>query len=242
MPTAHVPEPRDDGPADRTPRSVESAFAKLTGRSASEEQRERFYHLRDALGLRDNDAFWSIVMALEYYDSFLRQYPAQFAEASACAIENARAAFAAAAQKEAAQVQRMLAAKVAETSVDIARRLADRPRGVHGVSLLLGAAVAFGALCVHAGYRLASVDATIGAPHAGGLRGVPRALASVLSIPAGWMIFACLLAGATQGIRTGWAVARDPSADARERALGGYLVALCVGGSVACAVLIASVT
>jgi hypothetical protein len=62
---------------------VESAFAKLTGRSASEEQRERFYHLRDALGLRDNDAFWSIVMALEYYDSFLRQYPAQFAEASA---------------------------------------------------------------------------------------------------------------------------------------------------------------
>jgi hypothetical protein len=240
MPTARVPESREDRTADRTPTSLESAFAKLTGRQASEEQRERFYRLRDALGLRDNDAFWSIVMALEYYDSFLRQYPAQFAEASASAIENARAAFAAAAQREAAQVQRILAAKVAETSVNIARGLADRPIGVHHVSLWLGAAVAFGALCVHAGYRLASVDATIAPPHASDLRGMPRALASVLSIPAGWMIFACLLAAATQGIRTGWAVARDPSADRRDRVLAGCLVALCVGGSVACAALIAS--
>jgi hypothetical protein len=239
MPTAHSSEPREGGPAD-TPTSVEGAFAKLTGRQASEEQRERFYRLRDALGLRDNDAFWSIVVALEYYDSFLRQYPAQFAEASARAIENARAAFAAAAQKEAAHVQRILAANVAETSVNIARGLADRPIGVHHVSLWLGAAIAFGALCVHAGYRLASVDATVAPPHASDLRGMPRALASVLSIPAGWMIFACLLAAATQGIRTGWAVARDPSADRRDRVLAGCLVALCVGGSVACAALIAS--
>ena len=29
--------------------------------------RARLYRLRDALGLADDDAFWSIVMALEYY-------------------------------------------------------------------------------------------------------------------------------------------------------------------------------
>ena len=64
--------------------SVEEAFAKVVGRQASEEERARLYRLRDALGLHDNDAFWSIVMALEHYDAFFRQYPAQLA------IETAR--------------------------------------------------------------------------------------------------------------------------------------------------------
>jgi hypothetical protein len=60
--------------------SVEETFAKVVGRHASDEERRRLYRLRDALGLRDNDAFWSIVMALEYYDSFFRRYPAELAE------------------------------------------------------------------------------------------------------------------------------------------------------------------
>ena len=79
--------------------SVEEAFAKVVGRHASEEERQRLYRLRDALGLRDNDAFWSIVMALEHYDSFFRQYPAQLAEQTERCIEDARKAFAAAAAR-----------------------------------------------------------------------------------------------------------------------------------------------
>ena len=138
--------------------SIEDAFARILGRQASDEERQRLYRLRDALGLRDNDAFWSIVMALEHYDSFFRQYPAQLAQEAARTIESARAALSAAAQVEAAHVQRVLSAKVAETSVDIARRLADRPIGVHRVTLLLAAVVAFGALCVHAGYHLGSTE------------------------------------------------------------------------------------
>jgi hypothetical protein len=34
------------------------------GRQVSEAERARLYRLRDALGLRDNDAFWSIVRRL----------------------------------------------------------------------------------------------------------------------------------------------------------------------------------
>jgi AcrR family transcriptional regulator len=126
--------------------SVEEAFAKVVGRQASEEERARLYRLRDALGLRDNDAFWSIVMALEHYDSFFRRYPAELAEYTERCIEDARAAFAAAAAREAAEVQRTLSEKVAETSVAIARRLAERPVGLHRVTMMLAAAVAFGAL------------------------------------------------------------------------------------------------
>jgi len=45
--------------------SLESAFAKLAGREPSEERRQRSYRIRDALGIKNNDAFWNIVMALE---------------------------------------------------------------------------------------------------------------------------------------------------------------------------------
>ncbi|MGD0679007.1 MAG: hypothetical protein ABSC94_26680 [Polyangiaceae bacterium] len=222
--------------------SVEDAFAKLTGRQATQEERERLYRLRDALGLRDNDAFWSIVMALEYYDSFWRAYPAQFAKQAADTIERARAAFAAAAEKEAAEAQRTLSAQVAEASVAIARRLADRPIGVHRVTLMLAAAVAFGALCVHAGSDLAPIDEPLRRGHGSDLSGIERAVAGVLSVPAGWMVFALLLPTAGYGVKAGWDMAADPLAGRGDKAIGWCVAALCALGVVACAALVAKWT
>ena len=54
-------------------------------------------------------------------------------------IENA-GAFAVAASQEAARAQRLLAEQVAETSEQIARKLAERPVGVHHITSLLAAA------------------------------------------------------------------------------------------------------
>jgi len=53
-------------------------------------------------------------------------------------------------------VHRMLSERVAATSVEIARKLAERAAGMHRVTPLLTARVAFGALCVTSGYSLAS--------------------------------------------------------------------------------------
>ncbi len=119
--------------------SLEETFAKVTGRHASDEERQRLYRLRDALGLHDNDAFRSIVMALEHYDSFFRRYPAELAEYTQRCIEDACAAFVAAADREVAQVQRTVAEKVAETIITIARGLTERPVGtrreIHRVTM-----------------------------------------------------------------------------------------------------------
>jgi hypothetical protein len=221
--------------------SVEDAFAKVVGRSASEEERVRLHRLRDALGLQDNDAFWAIVMALEYYDSFFRAYPAQFAEQAASTIERARAALATAAQKEAAHVQRVLSQKVAETSVQIAKRMADRPIGLRWMTLLLTAVIAFGALCVNAGYHLASTAAPFWAARSSDLAGAPRAAGIVLAVPAGWMIFALLLPAAGYGVKVGWELARDPLSAVSDKAIGWLLIALSVAGAVACAALLAKV-
>jgi hypothetical protein len=51
---------------------VETAFMKLVGRRPSEEERQRLYRLRDGLALKDNDAIWSIIMALDHYDALYR--------------------------------------------------------------------------------------------------------------------------------------------------------------------------
>jgi hypothetical protein len=237
--------PRDtraDPPAVVPDASIETMFAKLNGRQPCELERERLYRLRDALGLRDNDAFWSIVMALEHYDALLRQYPATIAAEAEKTLEHARSTFAAAAAKEASEAQRVVATTVAQANAAIASRSVARPFALHHVTLVLATIVAFGALCVHAGYDLASSGAAPYGARATDLHGASRAVATVLSIPAGWMLFAFLLPAAAAGAKAGCNVARDPLGDWREKAVGGAIVALCLASALACAVLLARIT
>jgi hypothetical protein len=222
--------------------TVEDTFAKLVGRQASEAERARLYRLRDALGLRDNDAFWSIVMALEHYDSFFRAYPDKLAEKTAQCIDSARTAFAVAARHEAARAERLLAERVAQTSVEIARKLAEEPLRLHRVTALLAAVVAFGALCVHAGYSLAFADKPFWVGGGQSVSGASRALASVLGLPAGWMVFALLVPVAAYGAKHGWRLAADAMSDGRDKALGWCLLLVCVAGGLACALMLAKVT
>jgi hypothetical protein len=221
--------------------SIEEAFAKVVGRPASEPERDRLHRLRDALGLRDNDAFWSIVMALEYYDSFFRQYPTELAEQTRRCIESARAAFAVAAGHEAAHAQRVLSERVAQTSVDIARKLAERPVGISGVTTALALAVAFGALCVGAGYNLATPERPYWALKQPGLSAAARGFSMVLAVPAGWMVFALLLPAAVSSARRGWTMATDVTAEPRDRAIGWGIVGASLVGCAACAALLARV-
>jgi hypothetical protein len=222
--------------------SVDDLFSKLVGRQATEAERERLYRVRDALGLRDNDAIWAIVMALEHYDSFFRRYPAQLAEATESAMEDLRSASRAAAAHEIALVQRVLAEKVAQTSVEIAKKLAGKPIGLHGVTLVLAAVVAFGGLCEHAGYSLGSPAPPGWSSRAADLRGTERLLACVLSVPAGWMVFALLLPAAAYGFKIGRDLATDVSGERRERILGVCIAALCVTGAAACIALLLKFT
>lgn len=54
---------------------LERAFEKLLGRQPSELEVTRLYRVKDALGLRDNDALWLVLIALESYDTLYRKYP-----------------------------------------------------------------------------------------------------------------------------------------------------------------------
>ena len=217
--------------------NVDEAFSKILGRPPSDGERAHLYHLRDALGLHENDAFWFILLTLERYDSLYRDYPRQIRQQVGATIEDARKAFAAAAAAESAKAQRTLSEKVAETSVAIAKRLADRPVAIDRVTLLLGAVVAFGAVCMATGAKLADGRAVwwIARPGDGRAR---EALATVLSAPAGWMVFALLLPVAVMGGRYGWNLACDAEGRTGEAALGWALMLLSVVTSAALAVFV----
>ncbi len=142
-------------------------------------------------------------MALEYYDSVFRRYPDR-----ARRVHRTRGLRGGSGVRGRAG-QRTLSEKVAETSVAIARRLAERPVGLHRVTMLLAAVVAFGALCVRAGYSLAAPVRPFWVTSAETLTPLQRKAAVVWAAPAGWMVFALLLPAAVYAARVGWVTASE---------------------------------
>jgi hypothetical protein len=218
--------------------TIEESFAKALGRAPTDAQRERLHRLREALDLRDNDALWTVVIALEHYDALYREYPARLGEETARAIEGARAAFAAAAAVEAAKAQATLAQQVARTSAKLAQRLVARPLRVEWLAAACAVWVLFGALCMAAGARLGSGASPLGAR----TTMVPATgvdlLRAVLGLPAGWMALVFLLPGAFIGARSGWQLAGRGEGAFRDQVLGWALVAGSVLGAAGCVVLL----
>jgi hypothetical protein len=198
------------------------------------------------LGLRDDDALWSIVSALEHYDALYRSYPAQLAsqmrQVTEQAMDRARATVAAMAAEESAHAHRLLAEMVARTSTNLTRKLADKPIGVHRCSLALACVVAFGALCVRLGYDLAAHGPPFWVvPSHAARTPLQQLLCEVLSMPAGWMGFAMLLPAAGATAKFGWTLASAPLGDRRERLVGWCIVVCCALAVVGCVVALARI-
>ena len=65
-------------------------YRALLGRAPSRIETERLERIASVLGLRDNDALWIVLIALEDYDRRYRRAPARIEEALARAIESVR--------------------------------------------------------------------------------------------------------------------------------------------------------
>ena len=61
---------------------LEDSFTKLLGRQPTDSERQRLYHVKDALGIKNNDAIWLILMALEHYHSLYAEFPKKIADAA----------------------------------------------------------------------------------------------------------------------------------------------------------------
>lgn len=65
---------------------LEESYARLLGRQPSEDERRNLYRVRDALDLRDNDALFVVLMALQHYQTLYESIPNQIAKASEEAV------------------------------------------------------------------------------------------------------------------------------------------------------------
>jgi hypothetical protein len=199
----------------------EDRFNALLGRALRREDRERLTKVRNALGIRANDAVWDVMIALDYHLQLYSAVPKQLAAER---------------EKLVADVGALL------QSVDGRRSGAPNTWGLHGgrnsaawpwggqVALLAAAAVGFGAICIVAGWAMAAR----GRPP----WGAAGPLGALLAAPAGWLMFLLLLPAAAAWARAGWAAARC-RADLRVRMVGWLLLASSVGSVVAALAVLA---
>ena len=189
----------------------EDRFNALLGRALRREDRERLAKVRSALGIRANDAVWDVMIALDYHLQLYSAVPKQLAAEREKLVTELGALLASVGGRE-----------NGAPKVGALRDGWKRPvwPWCGPAALLAAAAVAFGAICIAAGWTMAGRG-----PHPWGAAGP---LGAVLAAPAGWLIFLLLLPAASAWARVGWAAARW-NEDLRVRAVGWLLLGSSIG-------------
>lgn len=164
---------------------------RLLERALSDEERERLRRIQDAVGIKDDDGMWDIIIALEYQRNYYDELPEKISLAAAEIIKGLSQA----AEKEVALAQGRLAESVAEQ----AKKL---PLQTHVCTWLLWGALMlfmlllYGSLLLWAGYSVGS--------------GQTQPPAMLLKMPVGIIIGALCFCS---GIFCGILAARDYSED-----------------------------
>lgn len=70
---------------------LEASFTKLLGRQPTDADRQQLYRVRDALQLKDNDALWLVLMALQHYQTLYAGIPDSISEAARAAAGSSAA-------------------------------------------------------------------------------------------------------------------------------------------------------
>lgn len=152
-------------------------LGKVCGRKLSEAEAARLREIGNKLNLREDDALWPLLAALEYQRIYYEALPKKIVAASRTIMDG----MAAAAERETAAAQ----ARLTDSLVREAEYLASKIQYGRLVPLWLLALIcllAYGSLMLWAGFRIDTG------------RDIP--LAEVLHMPAGWLISGlCLAAG-----------------------------------------------
>ena len=152
-------------------------LGKVCGRKLSEAEAARLREIGSRLNLREDDALWPLLAAMEYQRVYYEALPKKIAAASKTIMDG----MAAAAEKETAAAQARLTDSVVREAQNLASKIQyDRlvPMGLLALICLL----AYGRLMLWAGFRI-DTDRDV-------------TLAAVLHMPSGWLISGlCLVAG-----------------------------------------------
>lgn len=107
---------------------LDDSFAQLLGRQPSDAERQQLYRVRDALGLKHNDALWLVLMALQHYQSQYERFPELIANAARQALGEVKTTADAAMRASAESARADLAQGVAEAARQVAHQVAGKQK------------------------------------------------------------------------------------------------------------------
>ena len=105
---------------------LDDSFEKLLGRQPSDAEIKNLYRIRDALGLKNNDALWLVLMALQHYQGQYEKFPREIAQAAKDILTNFKVTADATVKASAEAAKADLAQAVASAAKEVARNTAAR--------------------------------------------------------------------------------------------------------------------
>jgi hypothetical protein len=120
--------------------AADEAFATLKNRQPTDRERQHLMRERDALGLKDNDALWRLLVVLGHYETLYAEIPTRIAKVASDVTDNVKAAAEAELKAAASRTRAELAKSVAQTALDIADRRAsvNRLQWITSCAFVLG--------------------------------------------------------------------------------------------------------
>jgi hypothetical protein len=163
-----------------------SAFERLLGRQASDQEKIRLLRTKDVLGLRENDALWLILMSLEEYGYRFDQISKKVQKETTALVEAHRqildAEAISAAEKAQGVIADALAKRVEKSIAQVTKTKFLTSLGWSVIALVLLAA-----LCFVAGFVMGSGKAPWWTRPAEDLTNVQIVVSSIIMAPAGWI-------------------------------------------------------
>jgi hypothetical protein len=100
---------------------LEAAFSLLLKRTATDEEIQHLYQVRDALGIRPNDALWQVLIALEWYQQQYQRFPAEISKACELVLGKVKETASNTAKAASEEARRELSGAVARAAATAAR-------------------------------------------------------------------------------------------------------------------------
>ena len=196
-----------------------SSYEKVIGAQINPEGENRLRLIKESLNIRDNDALWSIIFALESYIGLYEKIPDRIKETSEKALEDIRESVSVLAKEESAKAQESLIESVVRTSEEIAGRRATAAK-MYSFALMLFISVVFGSLCFVAGLSLGD-SSPVWLSRAGS-KNTLGLISMILSTPAGWILF--LIAAAPAAVQIKDVIRQIKYPESRKERLSGVLM------------------
>lgn len=129
---------------------LSTSFEKLLGRQPTDAEVHKLYRVRDALELKNNDALWLVLMALQHYETSYEQMPKAIEAAAASVLTKVKTTADTTMKASAESFKADMARAVASVAQDVARDTSRKQMwqwagGAVGVAFLTLGLVGWGA-------------------------------------------------------------------------------------------------